>query len=126
MANEAEWYIQEVKKPKADPGRWLKDCKERYEYIARYVDGILIFSKEPEELIKRLQSAYPLQGVGVPEYFGGDFKAHKGHGEIETFTFCAKTYLSKVCEKIEKLVDIWLMGFESPLATGDHPKADDC
>ena len=62
---------------KADPDLWMKDCKGHYEYIARYVDDILVFSREPEELIKCLQVVYPLQGVGIPEYYlGGDFKIH--------------------------------------------------
>jgi len=41
------------------------------------------------------------------------------------FTFCAKTYLSNVCEKIEKLLNIALKQFETPMATSDHPETDD-
>ena len=40
---------------KADPDFWFKDCSTPYEYIARYVDDILIFSKELQELVKCLQ-----------------------------------------------------------------------
>ena len=84
---------------KADPDLWMKDCKTHYEYIARYVDDILIFSKEPQELLKCLQVVCPLQGVGVPEYYlGGDFKVQKGPNGIETFLFCAWTYLTNICE----------------------------
>ena len=81
------------------------------------MDDILIFSKEPEELIKCLKLVYPLQDVGVPEYFlGGDFKIHKSSKGIETFASCgAKTYLSNVCERIEKLMDITLKKYETPL-----------
>ena len=43
----------------------MKDCKDHYEYIARYVDDILVFSREPEELIMCLQVVHPRQGVGV-------------------------------------------------------------
>ena len=104
-----------------------EDCKTHYGYIARYVDDILIFSKEPEELIKCLKLVYPLQGVSVPEYYlGGDFKIHKSSNGIETFAFGAKTYLSNVCERIEKLLmNIVLKKYETPLATEDHPETGD-
>lgn len=86
-----------------------------------YVDDILIFSKEPHGLIKRLQVTYPLQGVGIPQYYlGGDFKVQKQHREVGTFTFCAKTYLVNVCEKIERLMGVVLMCFETPMTTGNH------
>ena len=59
----------------------------------------------------------------VPEYcLGGDFNIHKSSNGIETFAFSAKTYLSNVCERIEKLMDIVLKQYETPLATGDHPE----
>ena len=104
----------------------VENCNSHYEYNARYVDEILIFSKEPEELIKCLKLVYPLQGVCVPEYYlGGDFEIHKSFKGVETFAFGAKTYLSNVCERIEKLIDMILKKYETPLATGDHPEIDD-
>ena len=116
----------EFKPSQADPDLWFKDCGTHYEYIARYVDDILIFSKEPQELIKCLQVTYSLQGVGVPEYYlGGDFKVVKKSNGIETFTFCAKTFITNVCERIERLMEIVLKSFETPMATGDHPEMDD-
>ena len=70
-------------------------------------------------MIKCLKLVYPLQGVGVPEYYlGGDFKIHKSSKGIETFAFTARTYLSNVCERIEKLMDIVLKQYETPLTTG--------
>ena len=87
----------DFKPSKADPDWWLNDSGTHYEYIARYVDDILVFSKEPQELIKCLQVPYPLQGVGVPEYyFGGDFKIVKRANGVEIFTYCAETYNSNV------------------------------
>ena len=69
------------------------------------MDDILIFSKEPQELLKCLQVVYPLQGVGVPEYYLlGDFKVLRRSNGIETFSFGAKTYLANVCERIEILM----------------------
>ena len=103
---------------KADLDLWLNDCRSHYEYIARYVDDILMFSKEPEELIKCLKL--------VPEYYlGGDFKICKFLNGVETFAFGAKTYSSNFCGRIEKLMGTTLKKFETPLASGDHLETDD-
>jgi hypothetical protein len=113
------------KPSKADPDLWMKYLGTHYEYIARYVDDILIFSKKPEEIIDKLKHKYFLQGIGVPEYYlGADFKLHK-HGESETITVCAKTYISNVCKQIEELFGSPLKGFETPMASDDHPELDD-
>jgi hypothetical protein len=83
---------------KADADLWMKDCGTHYEYIARYVDDIMIFSKGPDIIIKCLEVTYPLQGIGVPEYYlGGDFKLHCRANGWDTITVCAKTYITNVC-----------------------------
>ena len=57
--------------------------------------------------------------MGVPEYYlGGDFKIQKGPNGIETFSLCAETYLTNICEKIEKLMGVSLKRYETPMATG--------
>jgi hypothetical protein len=63
----------EFKKTKHDPGLWMVDMSSRYEYLARYVDDILIWSKDPMAVIKSLEKAYMLKSVGIPEYnLGGN------------------------------------------------------
>jgi hypothetical protein len=110
---------------KADSDLWYKDCGAYYEYIARYVDDILIFSKQPMQIIECLKVTYPLQGVGQPEYYlGGDFKVQK-RDIGETITVCAKTYLTNVCHKIEELLGMKLKIYDTPMAHDDHPKLDD-
>ena len=111
---------------KADTDLWLKDCETHYEYIARYVDDILIFSKQPDKLLDCLKVTYPLQGVGIPEYYlGGDFKIYRRPTGEETITFCAKTYITNVCERIEHLMGEKLKGYDMPMAFNDHPENDD-
>jgi hypothetical protein len=69
---------------------------------------------------------YPLQSVGVPEYYiGGDFKIHKKANGMDAMTFCAKVYLTNVCERIEKLMNDKLKSCDTPSATNDHPELDD-
>jgi hypothetical protein len=41
------------------------------EYLATYVDGILIWSKDPVAVIKSLEKIYILKSVGIPEYYLG-------------------------------------------------------
>jgi hypothetical protein len=63
---------------RADADLWMKDCGTHYEYICTYVDDLLIMSRDPMALIKRLETEYPLKGVGLPEYYlGGDIKTYR-------------------------------------------------
>ena len=63
----------DFKPSEADPDLWMKDCGIHYEYIARYVDDVIIFSKDPMKIMKELEQHYILKGVGKPQYYlGGD------------------------------------------------------
>ena len=104
---------------------WLKDAGDHYEYVARYVDDILVFSKDPEHIIKEMQQVYHLQGVGPPEYYlGADFQMQSKEGKT-TISICAKTYIQNVVKKIEDLFGHQLKAYESPMATNDHPEIDE-
>ena len=47
--------------------------KYGYEYIARYVDNVIVFSKNPERVMEYLEKYYNMKGVGYVEfYLGGD------------------------------------------------------
>jgi hypothetical protein len=59
------------KKTKHDPDLWMVDKSSDYEYLATYVDDILIWSKDPMEVIKALEKTYMLKSVGIPEYYLG-------------------------------------------------------
>ena len=37
---------------KADPCVWLREMKDKYKYIAIYVDDLLIASEEPQKIDK--------------------------------------------------------------------------
>ena len=63
---------------------WSKDYGTHYEYQARYVDDILVFSKDPMKIIECLKVTYPLQAVRLSEYYlGGDFKVQKRDRETQ-------------------------------------------
>ena len=52
---------------KADPNLWYIDKGTHYEYIARYVDDVIIFGKDPMKVMKELKKEYVLKGVGTPQ-----------------------------------------------------------
>ena len=65
---------------KAEPCVWLSKMKDKSEYIAIYVDNILIASEEPQEIIQDLKEKFKLKIKGdVPlEYhLGCDYKLDK-------------------------------------------------
>ena len=74
---------------KADPNLWIKYCRQWYEYIATYVDNLLIFSKDPIQVIELLKKEYTLKGVGEPEYYLGEnlrksgFMMEENYGKLQ-------------------------------------------
>ena len=111
---------------RADTDLWIKydKVKKEYEMIAVFVDDILVFSKHPENIIEPLkkQFKYELKGVGEPEYYNG---ADIGKNAQGMWEFSAKTYIKNVCDKIEKLLEITLKNYGSPMDVGDHSETDE-
>ena len=110
---------------RADFDLWMRDRGDYYEYIAVMVDDLLIFSKKPDEIIEPLKAIwkYELKGVGEPEYNSGeDLELNE---DRKCWTVSAKTYINSVCSRIEKLLDIQLKNYGSPLDAGDHPEMDE-
>jgi hypothetical protein len=62
---------------KMDPDIWLRAKIDHYEYIAVYVDDLMIASREPQAIIDSLESApnnYKLKGTGPLQFhLGCDF-----------------------------------------------------
>jgi hypothetical protein len=54
------------KKTKHDPDSWMVDKLSYYEYLATYVDDIIIWSKDPIAVIKSLEKVYILKSLGFP------------------------------------------------------------
>jgi hypothetical protein len=51
----------------------MVENSSHYEYLATYVDYILIRSMDPMAVIKSLERSYMLKSVGISEYyFGGN------------------------------------------------------
>ena len=61
---------------KAEPDIWMRDMGEHYEYIAVYVDDLMIISKEPQKIIDALTIVhqFKLKGTGpITFHLGCDF-----------------------------------------------------
>ena len=92
---------------KADPDLWIKDCGTHYEYIARYVDDVLAFGKDPMSMILELCKDYILKGIGQPEYYlGGDVIELNPtwHSLGIQYSLSAKTYCTNIITKYEELL----------------------
>ena len=62
---------------KTDPCVWLREMKDKYKYIAVYVDDLLIVSEELQKIIQDLKEEFKLKikGDGPLEYhLGCDYK----------------------------------------------------
>ena len=48
----------------SDSDFWMRDAGDHYEYIATYVDDLLVFSRKPLEIIEEVKKDYILKGIG--------------------------------------------------------------
>ena len=60
------------KKTTHDPELWMVDKSSHYKYLTTYVDDILMWSKDPMEVIKSIEKIYLLKNVDIPEYYLGE------------------------------------------------------
>jgi hypothetical protein len=111
---------------KADMDLWMKDCGTHYEYIARYVDDIIAFGKDPLATINKVKRDYILKGVRPEYYLGGDVVKLDAtwHKYGVTQALSAKTYATNVVKKYKALFNMELHKYNSPMDKEYHPEAD--
>ena len=110
---------------KAEPDIWMRNCGDHYEYLAVYVDDLLIASRNPQAIIDSLEKApnnFKLKGTGPLEcHLGCDFFRDSDG----TMCFGPKRY-------IERMADAYIRMYgtppnrkvTSPLEKNDHPELD--
>jgi hypothetical protein len=111
---------------KSDPDIWMRACDDHYEYIACYVDDLLIASRKPQEIIDALMAApnnYKLKGTGpVTYHLGCDFF----RDEDGTLCVGPKAYIERMCLQFESMFGVKpRASYTSPLLPNDHPELDD-
>jgi hypothetical protein len=115
---------------KADLDLWMRKKEDgSYEYLASYVDDIIVISTDPMSIIEKLKETYILKGVGTPEYYlGGNFHQLKDPAlngiHIKT-ALSAKTYIGNSVEKFERMFEHPMRESKYPMAEGYHPELDD-
>ena len=114
---------------KADPDLWYCLVEDHYEYIARYVDDVIVFSKDPLAIIKKLEETYIMKGVGKPQYYlGGDVIELDPEWEREGIqsAFSAETYIINALPKLAKLCGLEeFKKYSTPFQDEYHAELDD-
>jgi hypothetical protein len=116
------------KKTKHDPDLWMVDKSSHYEYLATYVDDILIWSKDPMALIKALEKTYMLKSVGIPEYYldgNVGFLGEAWKNQELGLAISPKTYIQNFIPKFESLFGKEFKPIKTPMSEGYHPEVDD-
>ena len=118
------------KPSKADADLWVQnDSHGQYEYIARYVDDVISFAKDPLQLMKELEETYTMKGVGRPMYYlGGDVEHLPPDWEKEGIhtAFSASTYITDVLPELKALSRKEAFPKKKvPMSAEYHPELDD-
>ena len=111
---------------RAEPDIWMRRVGDHYEYVASYVDDLLIASRNPQAIIDALQSEphkFKLKGTGpVKFHLGCDFFRDPSG------TLCVgpKTYIDRLALQYKSMFghSPSTKGVSSPLAKNDHPELD--
>ena len=98
--------------------------KDKYEYIAIFVDDLLIASEEPQKIIQDLKDKFMLKikGDGPLEYhLGCDYKVDKD----DTLVAQPTKYINKIQDSYKKIFpNVNSMNAKSPLEKNDHSELD--
>src|SRR5688500_14546070 len=88
---------------------WILKKTDHYEYIARFVDDVISFSKDPLSIMNELKTTYVMKAVGTPEYYlGGNVIQLGEEWEKEGISaaLSAETYIGNIVEKLAKMVGV--------------------
>ena len=109
---------------KAYPCVWLREVKNKYEYIAIYVDDLLIASEKPQQIIQDLKEKFKLKikGDGPLEYhLGCDYKPDKDG----TLAAQPTKYINKILESYKKMFpNENFLNIKLGLKKNDHVELD--
>ena len=111
---------------KAEEDIWMRDMGDHYEYLAVYVDDLLIASKKPQDIIDALEKKpnnFKLKGTGpVTFHLGCDFFRDPDG----TLCFGPKKYIGRMVDQYKVLFgQAPSQRVHSPLEKNDHPELDD-
>src|SRR5688500_10049992 len=108
---------------------WILKKTDHYEYIARYVDDVISFSKDPISIMNELKKTYVMKAVGTPEYYLGGNVVQLGEEWVKegiTTALSAETYIENIVDKLAKMVGVTEFPkgrFKTPM-NEDYPELD--
>ena len=108
---------------KAENDIWMRDKGDHYEYIAVYVDDLMIASRNAQSIIDVLtkEHKFQLKGTGaVSFHLGCDF-FRDSDGVL---CYAPRKYIEKCLDNYKTLFGVWPKKASSPLVKGDHPELD--
>ena len=109
---------------RAENDIWMRRNGDIYEYIAVYVDDLAIAAKDPESIVKSLETVHKLKLKGV-----GPIKFHLGCDFFEdpdgTLACGPKKYIDKLISSYEAMFGEKPKEYGSPLEKNDHPEVDE-
>ena len=110
---------------KADPDVWMRKAPDKscYEYVAVYVDNLMVAMKNPKAFFDELKGTYgfKLKGDGSIDY----------HLGLNFYLDKDGTMIQRPAKYIEKMVETYVRMYKekppkakTPLEKGDHPEVD--
>jgi hypothetical protein len=108
---------------KAEADIWMRENDGLYEYIAVYVDDLLIAARDPNSIVQALQEKhqFKLKGVGSHTYHLG---CNYFHDMDSTLCYGPRKYTDKIMAQYENMFDCKPREYTSPLEKGNHPEVD--
>ena len=108
---------------RADPDLWIKENKEhnKYEYIATYVDDLIVVAIDPMQYIDKIKNEYPIRNIEMnPEYYLGNNIEVRTNNTIK---ISSAKYINEVIRKYESEHGT-LKKENVPAKPDDHPETD--
>jgi Reverse transcriptase (RNA-dependent DNA polymerase) len=104
---------------------WMRENNGLYEYIAVYVDNLLIAARDPEGITRMLENThkFELKGVGPLNYH---LECDYFHNKDGTLCYSpSRKYITKIMDQFENMFICKPKEYTSPLEKGDNPEIDD-
>ena len=82
-----------------DPDLWIKESDEgnSYEYIATYVDDIIIVDKDPIRDLNTMKEKFPIKNIEkMPEYYLGNNLEVRSNNNIKV---TSKKYITEIIKR---------------------------
>ena len=108
---------------RADPDLWIRESDDgnSYEYIATYVDDIIVVAKEPMRYLENMKRKFPIRNIEeMPEYYLGNNIEIRNNNTIK---INSKKYITEIVSRYEKEHGA-LKKENVPATPNDHPELD--